>query len=394
MTDFEMHQFRGGGSEWNALIADLPGAHLLQTWEWAKLKAAFGWQMMPVYWDRRDPTEKPAASVGAGAKVAAAAMVLRRSILSRGLVKRLCVMYVPRGPLLNWSDAALCNQVLGDLEAMARQQGAVLLKIDPHAELGRGFSGQPSARADNTGYGLKLELARRGWRFSADQVQFRNTVFVDLSLDEAQLLDKMKQKWRYNMRLADRKGVTVRLGSESDIPALYRMYAETSVRDGFVIRSEEYYRAAWTSFLRPYSHHHQPSAEVIVAEILGQPIAAVFVYYFARQAYYLYGMSVAAHRDKMPNHLLQWEAIRRARGHGCTVYDLWGAPDELDEADPMWGVYRFKEGMGGDVVRTIGAWDYPASAAWYQVYTRLVPKILGIMRARGRRQVQDALGGD
>jgi lipid II:glycine glycyltransferase (peptidoglycan interpeptide bridge formation enzyme) len=247
---------------------------------------------------------------------------------------------------------------------------------------------------DGSGFELRVELARRGWRFSDDQVQFRNTVVLDLSLDESQLLDRMKQKWRYNMRLAERKGVTVRIGSEGDIPVLYRMYAETSLRDGFVIRSEEYYRAAWASFLRPYGRHNQPSAEVIVAEVLGQPVAAVFVYYFARQAYYLYGMSVAAHRDKMPNHLLQWEAIRRAQGHGCTVYDLWGAPDEFDEADPMWGVYRFKEGLGGELVRTVGAWDYPASAIWYQVYTRLVPRILDIMRARGRRQVQDALGGD
>jgi lipid II:glycine glycyltransferase (peptidoglycan interpeptide bridge formation enzyme) len=385
-----MHEFRNTGTEWNALIADLPGAHLLQTWEWAQLKAAFGWQMMPVYWDRHDVAEDKAGADSAA--VVAAAMVLRRSILSRGFVRRLSVMYVPKGPLLSWSDTTVRDEVLNDIEALARQQGAVLLKIDPNAVIGRGYADQDLASADGSGLSLRNELERRGWRFSDDQVQFRNTLVLDLALEESELLGRMKPKARYNVRLAERRGVTVRMGSEADIPALYRMYAETSLRDGFVIRSQEYYKAAWTSFLRPYSTHNQPSSEVLVAAVHGQPVAAVLVYYFAQQAYYLYGMSAAAHREKMPNHLLQWEAIRRARQHGCKVYDLWGAPDKFDEADPLWGVYRFKEGLGGEVVRTLGAWDYPASAVWYQVYTRLVPRILDIMRARGRRQVRDALG--
>lgn len=394
MSDLSMHEFQGSGSEWNALIADLPGAHLLQTWEWAELKAAFGWHMMPVYWGPRDAIEEQAGLDVVRAQVAAAAMVLKRSILSRGFVKRLSVMYVPRGPLLRWSDEAVRDQVLDDLEGLARRQGAVLMKIDPNAVTGRKYPEQDSASADASGRGLRVELERRGWRFSDDQVQFRNTVVLDLSPGESDLLDRMKQKTRYNVRLAERKGVSVRSGSIADIPALYRMYAETSVRDGFVIRSEEYYRKAWSMFLRPYGAHNQPSAEVLVAEVQEQPVAALFLYYFTRHAYYLYGMSVSAHRDKMPNHLLQWEAIRRARRHGCALYDLWGAPDEFDEADPMWGVYRFKEGLGGEVVRTVGAWDYPASALWYRAYTRLVPRILGIMRARGRRQVQDVLGGE
>jgi lipid II:glycine glycyltransferase (peptidoglycan interpeptide bridge formation enzyme) len=286
------------------------------------------------------------------------------------------------------------DQVLNDLEVLARRWGAVLLKMDPNVVIGRGYLDQDSARPDGSGLSLRGELERRGWRFSDDQVQFRNTVALDLTLEEPVLLDRMKQKARYNVRLAERKGVTVRMGSEVDLPALYRMYAETSLRDGFVIRSEGYYQEAWSRFLGPYTNHDQPSAEALVAEVQGQPVAAIFVYYFARRAYYLYGMSIAAHRDKMPNHLLQWEAIRRARQHGCTVYDLWGAPDRFDETDPMWGVHRFKEGLGGEVVRTLGAWDYPASAVWYRIYTRLVPRILDIMRARGRRRVRDALGGD
>jgi lipid II:glycine glycyltransferase (peptidoglycan interpeptide bridge formation enzyme) len=159
-----------------------------------------------------------------------------------------------------------------------------------------------------------------------------------------------------------------------------------------VIRQAEYYLKVWETFLRPLSDSSQPCAEALIAEVAGEAVAAIFVFYFAGRAYYLYGMSRAAHREKMPNHLLQWEAIQRARRQGCTSYDLWGAPNELNENDPLWGVYRFKEGLGGQVIRTVGAWDYPASAIWYPVYTRLVPRLLDLMRARGRRQARDVLG--
>lgn len=125
-------------------------------------------------------------------------------------------------------------------------------------------------------------------------------------------------------------------------------------------------------------------AEPLIAEVDGEPIAGIFLFYFAGRAWYLYGMSRQAHREKMPNYLLQWEAMRHARAHGCTQYDLWGAPDVFDESDSMWGVFRFKEGLGGQVVRTAGAWDYPARPIVYFAYTRVLPRILDFMRHRGR----------
>jgi lipid II:glycine glycyltransferase (peptidoglycan interpeptide bridge formation enzyme) len=89
----------------------------------------------------------------------------------------------------------------------------------------------------------------------------------------------------------------------------------------------------------------------------------------------------------MPNHLLQWEALRWARSQGCTVYDWWGAPDELSESHPMWGVYRFKEGFGGKFTAHIGAWDYPVSRLRYWVYTVAMPRVLDVMRRRHRRSI-------
>jgi lipid II:glycine glycyltransferase (peptidoglycan interpeptide bridge formation enzyme) len=226
------------------------------------------------------------------------------------------------------------------------------------------------------------ELNRRGWQYSSEQIQFRNTVRVDLRADEAALLGRMKQKMRYNIHLAERKGVQVRPGSLADLPLLYRIYAETSVRDGFVIRDEAYYRAVWGAFIQA------GLAEALLAEVDGEPAAGLIQFRLAGTAWYLYGMSRLAHREKMPNALLQWESIRRARAAGCSTYDLWGAPDEFSEADPLWGVFRFKEGLGGQVIRTLGAWDYPLNAWMYRMYTQTLPRLLELMRRRGRKRTQ------
>ncbi len=368
-----MQPFTGSGAEWDALIARLPNPHLLQTWEWAQVKAAYGWQPMPFTWD------------------GAAAMVLKRRVLDRSFAARLCILYIPKGPCFEAVDDAAWTGVMDDLQAFARKQGAILLKIDPDAVIGTGIPGGPEAQDGEEGLRFQAALKQRGWRFSHDQVQFRNTVLVDLTPPEDELLSRMKQKTRYNVRLAEKKGVRVRLGTLDDLPMLYRMYAETSVRDGFVIRNEGYYRTVWESFMLPSAAANRPWAEPLIAEVEGEPVAAIFLVGFAGRAYYLYGMSREAHREKMPSYLLQWEAMKHARSRGCSVYDLWGAPDEFRESDALWGVYRFKEGFGGQVVRTIGAWDYPASPLWYKTYTQIIPRVLDVMRARGRAQTERAL---
>ena len=94
----------------------------------------------------------------------------------------------------------------------------------------------------------------------------------------------------------------------------------------------------------------------------------------------------------MPNHLLQWEAMRRAKAAGCSLYDMWGAPDVFDESDPLWGVYRFKEGFGGEVIRRLGAWDMPLKPGLYRVYSQILPRILDRMRQSGMARLEQAQG--
>jgi lipid II:glycine glycyltransferase (peptidoglycan interpeptide bridge formation enzyme) len=263
--------------------------------------------------------------------------------------------------------------------------------MDPNILLGTGIPGDKNAHEENNTQIIISDLKQNGWNFSTDQVQFRNTVQINLLTSEEEMLVRMKQKTRYNIRLAEKKGVILRVGKEADLPMLFKMYARTSARDGFVIRDERYYQEVWKTFVKQYENYYNPSAEPLIAEVDGEPIAAIIIFYFGKHAYYIYGMSFDAHREKMPNYLLQWEAMKRAKARGCSIYDLWGAPEDFNESDSMWGVFRFKEGLGGEVIRTLGAWDFPASRIWYKTYTKLIPRVLDVMRARGKTRTQQVL---
>lgn len=352
---------------WDQIVRSLPHSHLLQSWQWGVFKESFGWQALRMVWE-------------ADGDCLAAAQVLRRSVRLPLPGPPFQVYYVPRGPLLDWSDATLAARVLGDLEALTTGQRSVQLKIEPGQPIGRGFPGAPDAAPNPSGTVGAALLDARGWRKSRETVQFRTTMTLDLTASEDDLLAAMKQKTRYNIRLAGRKGVVIRPGDAGDLDLLYRMYAETSLRDGFAIRSLEYYHTLWGSFFQ------SGLAQPLIAEVDDQAVAAVIIYAFGQTALYMYGMSTEMHREKMPNYLLQWEAIRWARRQGCEIYDFWGAPDSLQTDEALGGVYRFKSGFSAGVVRSMGAWDYTSRPALYWSYNQLLPRLLSLMRIRGRQR--------
>jgi lipid II:glycine glycyltransferase (peptidoglycan interpeptide bridge formation enzyme) len=391
---------------WNSLISNLPQPHFLQTYEWGQVKAKYGWSPLYAAWDAdgRWKVESDPNQLSTLHSPVAAALILKRQILRNGFAARVSILYTPKGPLLDWTNTSLRNRALNGLQAFAKKQGAIFLKMDPDVVLGTGIPRAGEDAVDPGGQAVLSQLSQMGWKYSSDQIQFKNTVLVDLSAAEEELLARMKQKTRYNIRLAEKKGVTLRIGTPNDLVMLYKMYAETSLRDGFVIRDEGYYRTVWQTFTANIqssisttqsliTNYQLPSTEPLIAEVNNEPVAAIFVFYFAGRAYYVYGMSRNTHREKMPAYLLQWEAMKRAKARGCTIYDLWGAPDVFDESDPMWGVYRFKEGLGGKVVRTLGAWDFAPNPFWYKLYSEMIPRLLDRMRSRGKEKTRRSLGG-
>lgn len=285
----------------------------------------------------------------------AAAQILRRPLPGTPF----CVLYVPKGPGLDYYDVDLLNSVLEWLEGYARRNRAIFIKIDPDLAL-------RSPGADC--------LPQRGWRLSGEQIQYRNTVVLALGLDEEEMLSRMKPKWRYNIRVAERRGVRIESGGEAEMPMLYGLYAETGARDGFLIRQFSYYQELWGRMIRA------GLAKMFLARLDGEIIAGLILFTFSDRAWYFYGSSSSAHRDSMPNHLLQWEAIRWAKGHGFRQYDFWGAPDHLDERDPMFGVYKFKMGFGGQFVERIPAHDYVINPLLYWLYAIVRPRYLSRLR--------------
>ncbi|OQY36151.1 MAG: hypothetical protein B6I38_00265 [Anaerolineaceae bacterium 4572_5.1] len=377
---------------WNEIIATLPNAHILQSQEWAAVKARHGWRAIPVAWLEVDDgieTYFRGQVTEIDQKPLAAAL-----LLLRGISLGASVAYVPKGPLLcDWGDEVLRARVLKDLAKIARREGAIFIKIDPDVVLGTGVPGEADAEENPLGAQIREEWEALGWHFSAEQIQYRNTVLVDLSDAEDDILMRMNSKTRYNIRLAKRKGVTVRVGNRDDLEMLYQMYAETSVRGGFTIREKDYYQAVWDTFLpsdAEASPKPGPVAQPLIAEVEGEAVAGAVIFRFGKRAWYLHGMSALEHREKMPPHLIQWEAMRWAKKAGCTIYDMWGAPDVFEESDSMWGVYRFKRGFGGRVSRTIGAWDLPLRPVLYKLYNSILPKVLELMRRFGDKRTKEA----
>lgn len=327
----------GEREAWNRLVLAQPQPHLLQSYEWGEIKARHGWRPYRL-------------RLAAGA----ASLLVRRAGPLR-------VAYAPKAPLCHWDRLEALETCLAELEEAARRERAIFLKVDP--DLPAGHPGQEVLR-------------RRGWRPSPSQIQFKNTLLIDLAQNEDELMSVMKPKTRYNVRLAGRRGVEVRSLGEESLPRFYEMYRETAQRQGFPIRPWGYYRTAWETLMRA------GLGALLWAFREDRALAALFIAAFGPRAYYLYGASIEDGREHMPTHLLQWEAIRWAKERGCAVYDLWGAPHELQEGDPMWGVHRFKEGFGGRLFLGTGAWDYVLSRPGYWLYQQVIPRLLALSRGR------------
>ncbi len=339
---------------WDRFVAGHAHAHVLQTSPWGALKSQFGWV-----------AER--AGLIHGGKPVAGAQVLYRQLPAR--LGRLA--YVPKGPVVTWDNEEQLGECLALLDQAARAQGAIALTIEPDLP-------------DETTHRERMRAL--GFRPSPlDSVQPRRTIVVDVSPEEDAILAAMKSKTRYNVRLAGRKGVVVREATEADLPAFNQLMAATSERDRFGVHAPGYYEAAYRLFV-PHNR-----ARLLLAEVAGEAVAAAMAFALSPRSWYFYGASSDAHREKMPTYLLQWEAMRWAKSLGCTTYDLYGVPDE-DEAvleaeftqrhDGLWGVYRFKRGFGGRLVRSLGAWDRVYAPARYRLYRRMLDARRWIVNAR------------
>lgn len=365
----EKQPYSQSDAEWDAFVEGHPMGSVLQTTRWAQLKNHFGWRSHRV-WLRQE------------GKLVAGAQVLFRSALL-GMVR---MAYIPHGPLVNWQDEEQVAVMMNQIDLSCYEHRAGLLKMEPLVwEIGGLETGEWETGGLETG-GLEIGeggwvtgMSRRRWVeiceaqelvVKTDTIQPPRTLLVDLRPSEEEILQRMKQKTRYNIRLAQRKGVVVREGTLEDMATFNSLMQVTGQRDGFGIHQPQYYRTAYELFA-------PERAAMLLAEYEGKALAALMVFATGQRAAYLYGASSDEERQRMPAYALQWEAMRWAKQRGCTTYDLWGVPDYDEETleaqfternDGLWGVYRFKRGFGGELVRTVGAADRVHNKMLYKLY--------------------------
>ena len=319
-------------SEWNKFLENHPDAHLLQMGEWGELKKDFGWKPVRFVLDRETGAQ----------------------ILFRRLPLGLTLGYMPK-PVDGGQWTVDGERFWREVDLICKQNKAIFLKVEPDSW-------------DDT-----FRLPPSAFRISPHNIQPPRTITIDIKDNEETILAKMKPKCRYNIRLAEKKGITVR--AWNDIQSFHEMMTVTGGRDNFGVHSKDYYQRAYELFTS------KGTCELLVAEYEGKPLASLMVFANGKRAWYVYGASNDQERNRMPTYLLQWEAIRWAKARGCEEYDLWGVPDENEETleanfetrqDGLWGVYRFKRGFGGEVKRAAQAMDRIYNPLLYWAYLKYV----------------------
>jgi lipid II:glycine glycyltransferase (peptidoglycan interpeptide bridge formation enzyme) len=273
-------------------------------------------------------------------------------VLTRRLARAFRLAYVPFGP--TFDPGGDRGAFLAGLAARLRPhlpRGTFLLRFDlPWVKAG----------ACPVGPGL---------RKSADDIQPPATVIVDLGPDEERILAAMKTKTRYNVKLAERRGVTVGEGSAGDLGRWYELYRQTSARDRIAIHARPYYEGLFAAAAeRTAAGGAAPVVKLFLARCDGELLAGNIVLFWKKSAVYLTGASSGGKRNLMPTYALQWAAMRMAKAAGCETYDLYGCPPAADESHPMFGLYQFKTGFSPGVTERWGTWDAPLNRPVHAAY--------------------------
>lgn len=321
---------------WDQFVTAHPRAHVLQQSAWGELKAAYGWGV-----DRVALTEGDAVVAGA-------------QLLFRRLPVRLGTMaYLPMGGYVTRDD--LWQPLWNAIDACARKHHAAFLKWEP----GIYWRGETSP-----------DFARFGFQPSPQTVQPPNTILIDITGGDDAILARMNQGTRRKIRQSQKNGVRYYEATRADVAKFNAMMQTTGSRNAFGVHEPAYYELAYDLFVPQH-------AALFLAEHEGDALAGVMVFALGDTAWYLYGASSSEKRNLMAAYGVQWAAVQWAKARGCTVYDLWGIPDAdpptleaqfETRSDGLWGVYGFKRGWGGEVVRSAGAWDKVYNPLVYRLY--------------------------
>ena len=263
------------------------------------------------------------------------------------------IMYSSRGPVCDIHDISVMKQLTDGAKELAKKYNAMVLRIEPDI-----LSSDQIFRDVVTNLGYKIKDDAKDFK---DEIQPRYVFRLDIKgKTEEEVMAVFKQKWRYNIRLAERKGVTVKEGTRDDLKDFHKIMVETGKRDGFITRPLEYFEKMYDCL----GDH----MKLLMAYYDGEPISGVIPIFYGNKTWYLYGASSNKHRNLMPNYLLQWEMIKMAIARHDDVYDFRGVSGVVDENHPQYGLYRFKQGFGATFTEFVGEVYYPFKPLTYKLY--------------------------
>mgnify|MGYP005775968981 FL=1 len=264
------------------------------------------------------------------------------------------IMYASRGPVCDIHDKNVLEQITQGAKELAKKYNAFVLRTEPDI-----LSSDEEFRKIVTELGYKIKDDAKDFK---DEIQPRYVFRLDIKgKTEEEVMAGFHQKWRYNIRLAGRKGVVVKEGTREDLKEFHKIMVETGARDGFIVRSLEY-------FEKMYDCLAPTHMKLLMAYYEDEPISGVIPIFYGNKTWYLYGASSNKHRNLMPNYLLQWEMIKMAIARHDDVYDFRGVSGVVDESHPQYGLYRFKKGFGATFTEFVGEVYYPFKPLKYKLY--------------------------
>ncbi len=318
----------------NHFVATHSQGDVLQTTQWGKLKESSGWDYHPL-------------GVIENGELKGVAL-----ILTKKLPLGATLAYSPRGPLFT-SEESLEALLFAGSQFLTEKK-ALVWKMDPPILAGNPLWTDVAVKK-------KLSLVDNGLDFQSVQPKYVMTLDLKGSVDT--LLKNMKSKTRYNIRYAQRKGVKISVVKEKKLLGVfYCLLQETAERDGFTIRPFAYFEAMWDHLVE------NNLAQVFLAYQDSTPLAGAICFRLPHRVWYVYGASSNENRNLQAAHLIQWEMIRWAKSLGCKVYDFRGVSGDLDPENPLYGLYRFKDGFGAKLEAYVGEYDLAIQRGGYTLW--------------------------
>lgn len=317
---------------------------LQQTAFWSSVKTTLGFQ--PVAFDIAVREKELLRQKPSSAFILDDVLVLTRKIN-----RYESIAYVPYGPLLSPGEGEEGNFIESLSEELRGKlpRDCILIRYD----LPWFSDWTEDTSADMRELRLNWGTVNHNIRASRSAQLPTHTTFVSLDGTQDEILSRMKPKTRYNIRLAQRKGVQISRGTERNLPVFLSLYHETARRNGILEHRKEAFEALFRS------QEQDAQFELLIATLDGEPLSAMFLTLSENRATYLYGASSDRQRDSMSTYALQFAAMLRAKELGADVYDLFGIAPPDEKSHPLSGLSRFKLGFGGECVERMGCWDYP-----------------------------------